>query len=83
MQMQEGEVDKDKALDDDSVVTKSCGTKSEKHVTSSRSGNDTHAEDANIKPVNDKELVAEGGEINQNDENVKFHVLYWIHHLIA
>ncbi|GKC23575.1 hypothetical protein Tco_1025725 [Tanacetum coccineum] len=30
----------------------SSGTKSEKHDTSSRSGNDTHAEDANIKPIN-------------------------------
>ncbi|GJT72657.1 retrovirus-related pol polyprotein from transposon TNT 1-94 [Tanacetum coccineum] len=64
--MQEGEVDKDKALDDDSVVTKSSGTKSEKHVTSSRSGNDTHAEDANIKPVNDKELVAEMKDHNDS-----------------
>ncbi|GJY04225.1 hypothetical protein Tco_0370165 [Tanacetum coccineum] len=58
MQMQEGEVDKGKALDADSVVTKSNGTKSENHVTSIRSGNDTHAEDANIKLVNDKEPVA-------------------------
>ncbi|GKF87004.1 hypothetical protein Tco_0254831 [Tanacetum coccineum] len=59
IQMQEGEVDKDNTLDADSVVTKSSETKSKKHVTSSRSGNDTHAEDVNIKPVNDKELVAE------------------------
>ncbi|GJV00436.1 hypothetical protein Tco_1329706 [Tanacetum coccineum] len=58
IQMQEGEVDKDNTLDADSVVTKSSETKSEKHVTSSRSENDTHVEDANIKPVNDKELVA-------------------------
>nr|GEX06457.1 ribonuclease H-like domain-containing protein [Tanacetum cinerariifolium] len=35
------------------------GAESEKHDTSSRSGNDTHAKDADIKPVNDKELIAE------------------------
>ncbi|GJX72386.1 hypothetical protein Tco_0309557 [Tanacetum coccineum] len=34
-------------------------TESEKHVISSRSGNDTHADDADIKPVNDKEPMAE------------------------
>nr|GEX44989.1 hypothetical protein [Tanacetum cinerariifolium] len=33
----------------------SSGTKSEKHDTSSRSRSDTHAEDGDIKPVNDKE----------------------------
>ncbi|GKC38778.1 hypothetical protein Tco_1051162 [Tanacetum coccineum] len=37
------------------VLKKHSRTESEKHVTSSRSGNDTHAEDADIKPVNDKE----------------------------
>ncbi|GKE97045.1 hypothetical protein Tco_1581900, partial [Tanacetum coccineum] len=36
----------------------SNGTKLEKHVTSSRSGNDTHVEDADIKPVNNKEPLA-------------------------
>nr|GEW55051.1 hypothetical protein [Tanacetum cinerariifolium] len=35
------------------------GTESEKHDTSSRSGNDIHAEDADIKLVNDKEPMAE------------------------
>ncbi|GKB49714.1 hypothetical protein Tco_0900467 [Tanacetum coccineum] len=48
-----------KALDVDSVVTESSGTESEKHDTSSRSRNDTHAENADIKPVNDKEPMAE------------------------
>ncbi|GKE01330.1 hypothetical protein Tco_1389313, partial [Tanacetum coccineum] len=43
----------------DSVVTKSSGTKLKKHDTSSRSGNDTHAEDTDIKPVNEKEPMAE------------------------
>nr|GEZ71471.1 hypothetical protein [Tanacetum cinerariifolium] len=35
------------------------GQNLEKHDTSSRSRNDTHAEDADIKPVNDKEPRAE------------------------
>ncbi|GJZ10371.1 hypothetical protein Tco_0545130 [Tanacetum coccineum] len=59
MQSKEGKVDSDKELDVDLVVTESSGTKSEKHDTSSRFGNDTHAEDADIKPANDKEPIAE------------------------
>ncbi|GKF21182.1 hypothetical protein Tco_0069820 [Tanacetum coccineum] len=59
MQMQEGEVDRGKALDADSVVKESSGIESEKHDTSSRFVNDTHVENAYIKPVNDKELMAE------------------------
>ncbi|GJW60186.1 hypothetical protein Tco_0109521 [Tanacetum coccineum] len=58
-------------------------TKSERHVSSSRSGKDTHAEDADINSVNDKQPLAEvdrntipdstnmchrGGEIEQNAE---------------
>ncbi|GJU63324.1 hypothetical protein Tco_1245159 [Tanacetum coccineum] len=54
MQRQEGEVDRGKALDTDLVVTESRGTESEKHDTNSRSENDTHVEDADIKPVNYK-----------------------------
>ncbi|GJT25406.1 hypothetical protein Tco_0895343 [Tanacetum coccineum] len=59
MQSKEGKVDSSKALDADLVVTKSSGTESEKHDTSSRSGNDTHAEDADIKPANNKEPLVE------------------------
>ncbi|GJZ49334.1 hypothetical protein Tco_0603524 [Tanacetum coccineum] len=59
MQMQEGKVDIGKALDVGLVVTESSGTKSDKQDTSSRSKNDTHAEDVVIKPVNDKEPFAE------------------------
>nr|GEX75611.1 hypothetical protein [Tanacetum cinerariifolium] len=59
MQSKEGKVDLDKELDADLVVTESSGTESEKHDTSSKSRNDTHAEDADIKPANDKELMAE------------------------
>nr|GEY06822.1 hypothetical protein [Tanacetum cinerariifolium] len=59
MQMQEGEVNRGKALDDDLIVLKSSRTESEKHDTSSKSRNDTHAEDADINTVNDKEPMAE------------------------
>ncbi|GKB99347.1 hypothetical protein Tco_0985484 [Tanacetum coccineum] len=56
-------------------------TESERHVSSSRSGKDTHAEDADINSMNDKQPMAEvnrnttpdltdlsyrGGEIDQN-----------------
>ncbi|GJX14315.1 retrotransposon protein, putative, unclassified [Tanacetum coccineum] len=69
MQMQEGEVNKGKALDADLVVIESSGTESEKHDTSCRSKNDKHAEDADIKPVNDKESMAEV------QMTVEYHVL--------
>nr|GEX12486.1 hypothetical protein [Tanacetum cinerariifolium] len=59
MQSKEGKDDSSKALDADLVVTESSGTESERHDTSSRSENDTHAEDANIKPVYDKEPMVE------------------------
>ncbi|GJU23059.1 hypothetical protein Tco_1156401 [Tanacetum coccineum] len=59
MQKQENKVDLGKALDADLVVKESSGTKSGKQDTSSRSGNDADADNANIKPVNDKEPMAE------------------------
>ncbi|GKF13069.1 hypothetical protein Tco_0050995 [Tanacetum coccineum] len=46
-------------LDADLVVTKSSGTESGKQDTSSMSGNDANADDANIKPVYDEEPMAE------------------------
>nr|GEV13760.1 hypothetical protein [Tanacetum cinerariifolium] len=58
MQSKDGKVDSSKALDADLVVIESSGTESEKHDTSRRSENDTHAEDADIKPANDKEPMA-------------------------
>nr|GEU68592.1 hypothetical protein [Tanacetum cinerariifolium] len=48
---------------DSKVKEKSSGTESEKHDTSNISGNDIHAEDAYIKPVNDKEPMAEEIEV--------------------
>ncbi|GJR03772.1 hypothetical protein Tco_0526756 [Tanacetum coccineum] len=59
MQSKEGKVDSSKALDAGLVVTESNETELERHVSSSRSGNDTHAEDDDIKPVNDNEPIAE------------------------
>ncbi|GJZ48853.1 hypothetical protein Tco_0603043 [Tanacetum coccineum] len=59
MQSKEGNVDSSKTLDAGLVVTKSNETESERHVSSSRSGKDTHAEDADINSVNDKQPMAE------------------------
>ncbi|GJX20779.1 hypothetical protein Tco_0223456 [Tanacetum coccineum] len=59
MHKQESKVDLGKALDADLVVMKSSGTKSGKQNTSSRSGNDADADNADLKPVYDKEPMAE------------------------
>ncbi|GJX95490.1 hypothetical protein Tco_0351288 [Tanacetum coccineum] len=60
MKMQEGKVDMGKALDVGLIITESSGTKSNKQDTSSRSGNyTTHVVDADIRPVNDQEPLAE------------------------
>ncbi|GKC61397.1 hypothetical protein Tco_1088995 [Tanacetum coccineum] len=79
----EGKVDSSKALDTSLVVTKSNETESKRHVSSRRSGKDTHAEDADINSVNDKQPLAKvdrntipdstnmchrGREIEQNAE---------------
>nr|GEW59646.1 retrovirus-related Pol polyprotein from transposon TNT 1-94 [Tanacetum cinerariifolium] len=58
MQSKEGKVDSSKALDASLVVIECSRTQSNKQDTSSRSGSDTHAEDVDIKPVNDKEPMA-------------------------
>ncbi|GJV30282.1 hypothetical protein Tco_1386730 [Tanacetum coccineum] len=59
MQTLEGKVDMGKALDASLVVTKSSGTESGKQDTSSRSGNDTVVDDANIIPAYDEEPMVE------------------------
>ncbi|GJR72825.1 retrovirus-related pol polyprotein from transposon TNT 1-94 [Tanacetum coccineum] len=58
MQTKEVKVDMLKALDARLVVTESSGTKLEKQDTSSRSGKDTYAADADIIPIYDEELMA-------------------------
>ncbi|GJV44805.1 hypothetical protein Tco_1429341 [Tanacetum coccineum] len=79
----EGKVDSSTALDAGLVVTKSNETESERHVSSSKSGKDTHAEDVEINSVNDKQPLAEEERLNRMLKNVKFHVLYLILHLIT
>ncbi|GJR03248.1 retrovirus-related pol polyprotein from transposon TNT 1-94, partial [Tanacetum coccineum] len=48
-----------KALNASLVDIESSGTKSKEEDTSSRSGNDAHADDADIKPIYNKEPMAE------------------------
>nr|GFA66060.1 hypothetical protein [Tanacetum cinerariifolium]GFB14670.1 hypothetical protein [Tanacetum cinerariifolium] len=59
MQTTEEKVDTSKALDASSVDTKSSRTESKEHVTSSRSGNDAHDDNADIRPIYDEEPMAE------------------------
>ncbi|GKA74208.1 hypothetical protein Tco_0780510 [Tanacetum coccineum] len=59
MQTTEEKVDTSKALDANLVDTESSGIESKEQDTSSRSGNDAHADDADIKPVYDEEPMAE------------------------
>ncbi|GJR88821.1 hypothetical protein Tco_0212832 [Tanacetum coccineum] len=58
-QTQESKVDPDKALDADLVETESIRTKSEVQDERSRPGNDTNTDDADIRPVYDKEPMTE------------------------
>ncbi|GJZ83643.1 hypothetical protein Tco_0648816 [Tanacetum coccineum] len=51
----EDKVDSRKALDASLVDTESSGTTLKEQDTSNRSGNDAHADDANIRPYNDEE----------------------------
>ncbi|GKC28536.1 hypothetical protein Tco_1035830 [Tanacetum coccineum] len=55
----EEKVDTSKALDASLVNTESSGTKSGDQDTSSRSGNDAYADDADIRPIYDEEPMDE------------------------
>ncbi|GKB13612.1 hypothetical protein Tco_0847535 [Tanacetum coccineum] len=59
MQTQESKINMGKAVDDDLVITESSGTESEVQDESSMSGNDTNAEDADIRPIYDEKPMAE------------------------
>ncbi|GJR75873.1 hypothetical protein Tco_0088238 [Tanacetum coccineum] len=59
MQTTEEKVDTSKALDASLVYTESSGIESGKYDTSSSSGNDVDADDADIKPVYDEEPMVE------------------------
>ncbi|GJU51635.1 hypothetical protein Tco_1221190 [Tanacetum coccineum] len=59
MQTQEIKIDMGKAVDANLVVTECSGIKSEVQDDSSRSGNDTDADDTYIRPIYDEEPMAE------------------------
>ncbi|GJX01360.1 hypothetical protein Tco_0185273 [Tanacetum coccineum] len=59
MQTQESKVDSGKALNVGLVVTESNGIESEMQDESIRSGNNTDADDADIRPIYDKEPMVE------------------------
>ncbi|GJW90334.1 hypothetical protein Tco_0167887 [Tanacetum coccineum] len=59
MQTQKSKVDMGKAVDAGLVVTESSGTESQVQDDSSRSGNYTDSDDANIRPIYDEEPMAE------------------------
>ncbi|GKB49748.1 hypothetical protein Tco_0900501 [Tanacetum coccineum] len=59
METTEEKVDTSKALDASLINTQSSRTKSKEQDTSSRSGNDAHADDADIRPIYDEESMAE------------------------
>ncbi|GJY03279.1 hypothetical protein Tco_0369219 [Tanacetum coccineum] len=54
-----GQVNSSKALDASLVDTESSGTTLKEQDTSSRSGNDAHVDDADIRPIYDEEPMAE------------------------
>ncbi|GKC50800.1 hypothetical protein Tco_1073545 [Tanacetum coccineum] len=67
MQMTEEKVDSSKALDASLIIIESNRTESQEQDTSSRSGNDAHIDDADIKPIYNEEPMAEvqtAAEIN-------------------
>ncbi|GKC47874.1 hypothetical protein Tco_1065596 [Tanacetum coccineum] len=70
MQSKEGKVDSRTSLDIGLVVTESNETESEKHVSSSRSGKDTHAKDANINSVNDQVPLVESKDVQMQEGKV-------------
>ncbi|GJS77354.1 hypothetical protein Tco_0727235 [Tanacetum coccineum] len=59
LQTQESKIDTGKAVDADLVDTESIRTDSTVQDESSRSGNDTDADDADIRPIYDEEPMAE------------------------
>nr|GEU79860.1 hypothetical protein [Tanacetum cinerariifolium] len=54
----DSQIDMGKAVNDDLVVIESSGTESEVQDDNSRSGNDTDATDADIRPIYDEEPMA-------------------------
>ncbi|GJZ68743.1 hypothetical protein Tco_0632293 [Tanacetum coccineum] len=69
MQTTEEKVDSSKALDASLVITESSRTTLKEQDTSSRSGNDAHADDVDIRPIYDEEPMAEPRFTSQVDVN--------------
>nr|GEX22501.1 hypothetical protein [Tanacetum cinerariifolium] len=73
--IQEGKVDMGKALDVSFVVTESNETESEKQDTSSRSGNDADADNADVRPIYNEEPMVKAIEdttsLLANNANLK------------
>ncbi|GJW60338.1 hypothetical protein Tco_0109673 [Tanacetum coccineum] len=63
IQTTEEKVDTSKALDASLIDKESSGTESKEQETSNRSGNDAHADDADIRPIYDEEPMAEEREV--------------------
>nr|GEU79164.1 TATA-binding protein-associated factor BTAF1 [Tanacetum cinerariifolium] len=59
MQTQESKIDMGKGIDAHSVVTESSGIESEVQDDNNRSGNDTDANDADIRPIYNEEPLTE------------------------
>nr|GEV60918.1 hypothetical protein [Tanacetum cinerariifolium] len=64
----EEKVDTSKALDASLVDKVSSGTKSKEQDTSSRSGNDAHADDADMRPIYNEEPMVEKYVFNANHD---------------
>ncbi|GKD80711.1 hypothetical protein Tco_1347550 [Tanacetum coccineum] len=58
----------ERTLDVDLVITESSGTKSKVQDDCSRQGNDTNADDADIRPIYDEEPMAEVGLTRQHGQ---------------
>nr|GEX87359.1 hypothetical protein [Tanacetum cinerariifolium] len=69
MQTTEGKVDTSNALDASFVDTECSETASGEQDTSSRSWNDTHANDVDIRPIYDEEPIAEKCVFNANHDH--------------
>ncbi|GJX74629.1 hypothetical protein Tco_0313224 [Tanacetum coccineum] len=75
IQTTEGKVDTGKAVDASLVNTESIGTESKEQDTSSRSGNDAHADDADIRPIYVDELMEGYKTMTENQ-----YLCYWQQH---
>ncbi|GJZ15027.1 hypothetical protein Tco_0550704 [Tanacetum coccineum] len=64
-------VDTSKELDASSIIIKSNGTESQEQDTSSRSGNDAHVDDADIRPIYDEEPKAKVQMTTNNNVSAK------------